>query len=267
MTGELSRFTSDRRTLEGASWGGEDDWMAGVTDNVLVVGDSLMPQSTGLVGVKPATDIFQSAVYHFVADAGLEVANDGVVSGWVDVLSNIEATATGSPTHFSSQLGFSAVDYTGGNHTHRFQGDGQVSTGSSDRWSAFVLFYYPEVITNNCALLGIDSSALYIQNGTDYGWNSYDGVHGAFGGTPQVGSWDTAGVVYDSGDFDVYGGGNTEPVASNANQPVSLSNTWEIGRRPGDGNWHLEGRVAEVVVSNTTESGQSYGEWHTDRLS
>lgn len=267
MTGELSRFTSDRRTREGASWEGEDDWVAGVTDNVEVVDGRLMPQPSVQTDVASVNDIFQSAVYLFLADDGLGVTADGTVSTWVDALSNIEASATGSPTYLSDQSGLSAVDYSRGDYTHEFESDRQVSTGSSDQWSAFVLFYYPEDTANSGALLGIGSSALYLQNGSAYGWNSFDGVHGAVGGSPQIGKWDTAGVVYDSGDFDVYGGGSTQPVAFNTGQPVSLSNNWEIGRRPGDGNWHFDGYVAEVVVSNTTESGEAYGQWHNDRLS
>ncbi|MFD1570372.1 hypothetical protein [Halorubrum laminariae] len=42
MTDELSRFTSDRRTRGDALWVTEQDWNAGVTENVDVVGDGLV---------------------------------------------------------------------------------------------------------------------------------------------------------------------------------------------------------------------------------
>jgi hypothetical protein len=45
MTGGESRFTSDRRTREAASWATDGDWEAGVAENVGVVGGSLVSRS------------------------------------------------------------------------------------------------------------------------------------------------------------------------------------------------------------------------------
>lgn len=44
MSGESSRFTSDRRSREGASWVGSTDWDQGTPENVDIVDGGLVPQ-------------------------------------------------------------------------------------------------------------------------------------------------------------------------------------------------------------------------------
>jgi hypothetical protein len=53
MTDESSRFNSDRRGREEASWADEDDWKAGTGGNVDVVGGSLVPQASLTTGEIP----------------------------------------------------------------------------------------------------------------------------------------------------------------------------------------------------------------------
>lgn len=51
MTSEPSRFTSDRRRREGASWKDDGDWAAGVSENLDVVEGGLVPRRAAKPGV------------------------------------------------------------------------------------------------------------------------------------------------------------------------------------------------------------------------
>ncbi len=51
MTGGESRFTSDRRVREGASWTGDGDWAAGVSENLDIVEGGLVPRPAVGAGV------------------------------------------------------------------------------------------------------------------------------------------------------------------------------------------------------------------------
>lgn len=71
MTGEKSRFTSDRRVPKESSWAGEADWAAGVSEDVDAVGGRLVGRSP-----KQHTGSHGSAFYGF---------EDGEWSGdWTD---------------------------------------------------------------------------------------------------------------------------------------------------------------------------------------
>ncbi|MFD1643450.1 hypothetical protein [Halohasta litorea] len=57
MTGEPSRFTSDRRRRESASWVDGSDWQAGIAENVDVVEEGLVPRTPPQAGDVPATAV------------------------------------------------------------------------------------------------------------------------------------------------------------------------------------------------------------------
>lgn len=211
----------------------------------------------------PDTSMFQSAVYQFWAGTGIGVSDGNVATTWVDALSDVSASATGSPVYRSDQAGFQAVDYGGGQYSHDFTSDSQVSLGSSDTYSVFALFYLPDTTSNN-AQIGIDTSMTYINSSGAYAWNSTNSG-GITGGSVAVGAWDTIGWVYDAGDMSLYGGGDSTAVASQTDT-ISPADDWAIGRRPGDDIAHTDGFVAEAIVSAAAESGQSYADYHTDRL-
>ncbi|MFD1570150.1 MULTISPECIES: hypothetical protein [Haloferacaceae] len=64
MADGSSRFTSDRRTREEASWADQTDWEAGAPENVDVTADGLVGRPTLQAGVAP-----DSGVYSFEDDS------------------------------------------------------------------------------------------------------------------------------------------------------------------------------------------------------
>ena len=59
MTSERSRFTSDRREPEGASWASERDWSMGTAEDVDIVNDDLVPSFLDTVGGGSGSDLTQ----------------------------------------------------------------------------------------------------------------------------------------------------------------------------------------------------------------
>ncbi|MFD1570375.1 hypothetical protein [Halorubrum laminariae] len=93
MTDESSRFTSDRRPREGASWETGEDWLNGTTENVVVVGGELVAQTPLDDGV-PTSEKWQKPV---VANSeGIaRTSGDGSIDGDVSTYSVLDSSESG----------------------------------------------------------------------------------------------------------------------------------------------------------------------------
>ena len=80
MTEGSSRFTSDRRGREEASWADEEDWNAGVPENVDVLGGSLVPRGLGSQVESEIYDFnsFSTDVWTLYGDATYSASGDYV---------------------------------------------------------------------------------------------------------------------------------------------------------------------------------------------
>lgn len=72
MSDGKSRFTSDRRSPDTASWEGDADWTAGIAENVEVVGRDLVGRVPSSVDVAP-----DSGLYHYSFTGGSLADNWG----------------------------------------------------------------------------------------------------------------------------------------------------------------------------------------------
>ncbi|MFD1570381.1 hypothetical protein ACFR9T_07220 [Halorubrum laminariae] len=82
MTGELSRFTSNRRTRGEASWKTDEDWKAGVVENVEISGGGLVPTPPpeGGEDLDFVTDNFEDgSLTEYVVDSSKDNGSASVV--------------------------------------------------------------------------------------------------------------------------------------------------------------------------------------------
>ncbi|MFD1570373.1 hypothetical protein [Halorubrum laminariae] len=84
MPGESSRFTSDQRVPEEASWSTEDDWGAGTPENVDVIGNGLVGRAPtqGSVASSVVDDFERDSLAFYSGDTGnFEVQSDIAYTG------------------------------------------------------------------------------------------------------------------------------------------------------------------------------------------
>lgn len=116
MTGEKSRFISDRRVPSNSSWVDDSDWSEGVAEDVEVVGGQLVGHAPIQVGEAP-----DSVVHHYDASA-LEYGNLDTIGTWPDLAGGADLTADGGyrPTF--------VTDGIGGNPSVEFDGSQTISS-------------------------------------------------------------------------------------------------------------------------------------------
>ncbi|MFD1570382.1 LamG domain-containing protein [Halorubrum laminariae] len=105
MTGEGSRFKSDRRGCDDASWSSIQDWDQGVGENVDIVDGSVVPRAPNQIAERPDSGISRFAFEQNVADSW---GDNGGVDG--------------------TSVGYS-VDSPVGQYAKRFDGNGEVTFG------------------------------------------------------------------------------------------------------------------------------------------
>jgi hypothetical protein len=82
MSGESSRFTSDRRSREGASWVGSTDWDQGTPENVDIVDGGLVPQPQSGAPEGMVEDFEDSSLARYRGDVGsFNINSDTHING------------------------------------------------------------------------------------------------------------------------------------------------------------------------------------------
>jgi hypothetical protein len=220
--------------------------------------------------------MFQSPVYRFFAGTADE--SDGTSGfGYPEELADLsDATAVGDPifqTNVSDGNGdsFAAGEYDGVDDGHNYASDSLLPTGSEPFTIAALCFVQSGTGTHRIANWGNGNSG----NGTGdgVGLRLRDGsaeiscfnVGKISTGSNLEGEWITvAGTVDTNSDVTVYeNGGNSATGSLNYNLSQSQESLGYNRRASTD---HLDGYIAEVIISDVEESNSAISDYHTDRL-
>jgi len=219
----------------------------------------------------PDTSMFQSPIYQwYPGNAGFSDGDSSV--DYPEVLAGLgDATAQGDPTYNSeySNTGTSTIDYDGGSDGsgdyHTWSGDASLPTGSTDKLSMFAVFYTDN--TDFEAISGFNGNM--IAAGGSYAL-FLNGVKDKTGGSISTGTLDTIGATlnFDTGDVELYGGGDSTPVSSDSGLSLSNGDTEHshASYEASGNNFKLTGGIAEIVYSDAIESGSAYEQFHNDRI-
>mgnify|MGYP006277981741 CR=1 FL=1 len=171
MSGEKSRFTSDRRPPSRSTWAGESDWAAGVSDNVEVVDD-------GLVGCTPQQSLES-------LDSTISQEEDGNLLEYTGDTEfyNITTSPTVSGSEYAIQFG--------NDSTLRYI----EAAFTGEQYRRYSLYIHPQNEYNNAVVFGDSTNgnavfAIYFRefNNTGSAGIYYTGADGEKGSVTTTGS-------------------------------------------------------------------------------
>ncbi|MFD1570374.1 LamG domain-containing protein [Halorubrum laminariae] len=267
MTDGSSRFTSDRRTHQEASWAGQADWEAGTTENVELVADDLVGQSPLQTG-----EISEGRVARWMM-------NDG--SGPVtDEFSNFDLALSGAS--------YSSSGYEGP-HSLRFDRNGSeyAHTTTSDVWNdisandsfTFIGWVYPFIDDQQFSALVMNAppdgnqSIRFGINGGASGYDMHitleDSSFNVGGNRYSTNTWEHFAVTYNGSTLTFYKGG-ADIGSETLNEPLpDYNENLYVGVWPGGGNpdW-FDGKIdAMDIYSRELSSSEVSNHYDTGGVS
>jgi len=209
--------------------------------------------------------MFQNPIYQWWGE-NIDAVDGASPVDWPESLAALaDASAVNGPTK-QTKSGFESVLYNGTSDGHNFTPDAQWPSGGQPHSIAALIYINDTSDYNTVASWGTSSTSrgMYFtvhDSKVSYGiWAKPD----AQGGTVPTGQWITVGAAAQVDSQEVYLNGSF--VGSESEFIDFPNQNHSIGYRRINNQMHMDGYIAEVVISDKFENAQSFSNYHQNRL-